>query len=879
MRHMGLNEIREKYLSFFQSKDHLRLPSFSLIPENDKSLLLIPAGMAPLKPYFTGEQTPPAKRVTTCQKCVRTNDIENVGITARHLTFFEMLGNFSFGDYFKREATKWAWEFVTEMLEMPEDRLYVSIYLEDDEAFDIWTKEVGVDASHIFRMGKADNFWEIGTGSGPCGPCSEIYFDRGEQYACGPDCHPGCDCDRYVEFWNLVFTQFNNDGNDNYTPLEKKNIDTGMGLERIACILQEVDSLFEVDTMVAITNAVSAKCGVKTGESRKTDISLRIITDHIRATVMLVCDGVIPSNEGGGYVLRRLIRRAARHGKLLGVQEPFLNELCDTVFEVSGSAYPQIIEKSDYIKKVVMLEEERFEKTINSGLRILSDRMDELEKEGEKIFSGDDSFKLFDTFGFPVDLTIEILAERGMEIDKEQFDALMQAQRDRARKAREKQGGLGWVESSLELGDVADSVFTGYDNVSGEGKVMAVLSDGERQHGVSAGMTGVILLDSTPFYAESGGQVADFGTISTDSAVFRVTNVQKTPDKKILHTGIIEKGMISEDDFVRSEIDTARRDAIARAHSTVHLLQGALRKVLGNHVGQAGSLVEPDRVRFDFTHFSAMTAEEIAEAESIVNDKILAALPGRTTEMTLEEAKSAGAIALSGEAYGDRVRVVHFGDFSAELCGGTHLKNSSMAGLFKITSETSIAAGVRRIEGVTGKGVLELLNSKQSVIDSTAAALKTNPNDLVRKGEQVMAELKENASVIEKLSSEIAIGKISSLMESAVDVNGISLVVSSLENINTDQLRSMGDALRDKYDNIVALLALCSKGKVTLTAVCGKEAVKRGAHAGNIVKAAAKVVGGGGGGRPDSASAGGRDASKLPEALAGVETNLRGMLK
>jgi len=879
MRHMGLNEIREKYLAFFQSKQHLRMPSFSLIPENDKSLLLIPAGMAPLKPFFTGEQTPPAPRVTTCQKCIRTNDIENVGITARHLTFFEMLGNFSFGDYFKPDATKWAWEFVTEVLEMPKERLYVSIYEEDEEAKEIWTNHVGVDPEHIFRMGKADNFWEIGTGSGPCGPCSEIYFDRGEQYACGPDCKPGCDCDRYVEFWNLVFTQFNNDGNDNYTPLEKKNIDTGMGLERIACIMQEVESLFEVDTMVAITNAVSAKCGVKTGESRKTDISLRIITDHIRSTVMLVCDGVIPSNEGRGYVLRRLIRRAARHGKLLGVKEPFLNELCDVVFAVSGEAYPQIVEKKDYIKKVVALEEERFEKTIHSGLKILSDKMDELEKEGKKVLSGEDSFKLFDTFGFPVDLTIEILAERGMEIDKAEFDVQMQAQRDRARKAREKQGGLGWVESGLELGDVGESVFTGYENTCGKGKITAIIADGERAQILGEDTDAVIILSETPFYAESGGQVCDYGTISTDSGVFRVTNVQKTPDHKILHTGKIEKGSVSVGDEAVCEIDTCRRAAITRAHSTVHLLQGALRQVLGNHVEQAGSLVEPDRVRFDFTHFSAMTAEEIAKAEQIVNEKILAALPGSVTEMSLDEAKAAGAIALFGEKYGDKVRVVKFGDFSTELCGGTHLANTAMAGLFKITGEASVAAGVRRIEGVTGTGVLELINAKQAVIDNTAAALKTTANDLVRRGEQVMAELRESAAAVEKLNSEIAMSKVSSLMDGAVDVDGISLVAAELSGMTGDQIRSMGDALRDKYENIVALLAANADGKVILSVVCGKAAVKRGAHAGNIVKATAKIVGGGGGGRPDSAQAGGRDASKLPEALASVEATVRGMLK
>ena len=879
MEKLGLNEIRERYLSFFQSKGHLRLPSFSLIPENDPSLLLIPAGMAPLKPYFMGEMTPPAPRVTTCQKCIRTNDIENVGQTARHLTFFEMLGNFSFGDYFKPDATKWAWEFVTQVLGMPEDRLYVSIYEEDDEAGRIWTEDVGVAPDHVFKMGREDNFWEIGTGSGPCGPCSEIYFDRGEKYACGPDCHPGCDCDRFVEFWNLVFTQFNNDGNGNYTELAHKNIDTGMGLERIACIMQEVDSLFEVDTMVAITNAVSALCGVKVGESHKTDISLRIITDHIRSTVMLVCDGVIPSNEGRGYVLRRLIRRAARHGRLLGIEGEFLTGLCNTVFEVSGEAYPQILEKQDYIRRVVSLEEARFAKTIDSGLVRLNDMIEALKAGGKTELSGEDAFRLYDTYGFPVDLTIEILGEQGLTLDRAAFDADMEAQRERARSARERQGGLGWVEGNRDFAADIKSIFTGYENDCSTGKVLAIAVEGEAADSIGDGMHGVIILDQTPFYAESGGQVADHGTLTVGSALFRVTDVQKTPDGKILHTGEMVKGGIAVGDEVTAQICTVRRAAIRRAHSAAHLLQAALRTVLGKHVEQAGSFVEPDRVRFDFTHFSAMTAEEVEKVEALVNEKILEGIPGTTREMPIDEAKKLGAMALFGEKYGDTVRVVSFGDYSIELCGGTHLDNTAKVGLFKITSEASVAAGVRRVEAVTGKAVLDLLDAREGEIAEAAQALKTTPADLPRRASQVSEELRTQAREIEALSGKLARVDAERMLASAGTIGNVKLVASVLDGQTAAGLRTICDTLRDMDEAVVAVLGAVADGKVVFAACAGKAAVKAGAHAGNLLKAAAKVCGGGGGGRPDSATAGGRNVDKLPQAIAETAANLSGMLK
>ncbi len=879
MEKLGLNEIREKYLSFFQSKNHLRLESFPLVPQHDPSLLLIPAGMAPLKPYFMGELTPPAPRVTTCQKCIRTNDIENVGHTARHLTFFEMLGNFSFGDYFKPDATKWAWEFVTEVLKMPKDRLYVSIYEEDDEAGRIWTQDVGVDPDHVFKMGREDNFWEIGTGTGPCGPCSEIYFDRGEQYSCGPDCHPGCDCDRFVEFWNLVFTQFNNDGNGHYTELAHKNIDTGMGLERIACIMQQVDSLFEIDTMAAITNGVSALCGIKVGASQKTDVSLRIITDHIRSTVMLICDGVIPSNEGRGYVLRRLIRRAARHGRLLGIEGEFLTDLSDRVFELSGKAYPQILEKRDYIKQVIRMEEQRFAKTIDSGIARLSELMNNLEAEGKTVLSGEDAFRLYDTYGFPVDLTIEILEERGLTLDRAVFDEQMEAQRTRARTAREKQGGLGWATSGEDFGMDIKCEFVGYDRDECEAKLEAISCEGEMVGEILAPAKAVLILDKTPFYAESGGQVADTGVIRSKNAVFTVKNVQKLPDGKILHSGSLTEGALSVSDTVTASIDTVRRAALRRAHSSVHLLQAALREVLGSHVEQAGSLVEPDRARFDFSHFAALKPEELAKVEAIVNEKILAGIPGRTDEMPIDEAKKLGAMALFGEKYGDVVRVVRFGDYSIELCGGTHLDNTAKVGLFKITAESSVAAGVRRIEALTGPAVLTLLAEKQALLHTVAQTLKTTEHDLALRAGAVMDEnralAREIASMQDARNAETA----KSLLAAAREIGGVKLVTKIVENADANILRGIGDALRDFDASVAAVLACVNDGKVVFVACAGKDAVAKGAHAGNLLKTAAKICGGGGGGRPDSASAGGRDAGKLGEAMDAMPETLQGMLK
>ncbi len=878
MEHLGLNEIRERYLSFFQSKGHLRLPSFSLIPENDKTLLLIPAGMAPLKPYFTGELTPPAPRVTTCQKCIRTNDIENVGFTARHLTFFEMLGNFSFGDYFKPEATAWAWEFVTKVLNMPEDRLYVSIYEQDDEAFDIWTKQVGVDPAHVFRMGKKDNFWEIGNGAGPCGPCSEIYFDRGEKYACGPDCHPGCDCDRYIEFWNLVFTQFENDGHDHYLPLKKKNIDTGMGLERIACIMQEADSLFEIDTMTAITEKVCEMAGVRRGQDRKTDISLRIITDHIRSTVMLVCDGVHPSNEGRGYILRRLLRRAARHGKLLGIESGFLTKLADTVFEISGKAYPQIVEKADFIRKVIRLEEERFDKTIDAGLKILSDFIDGMKAANQTAMDGTDAFRLYDTFGFPVDLTEEILGEQGMTIDRAEFDRQMTAQRERARAAR-KTGALGWDADDLSfLKALTETKFTGYGATKGSGKILAILRDGESAEGLSLDEEGVLVLDSTSFYAESGGQVADTGYIRTENGEFAVRDVKKTPDHKFLHIGVCTRGTIDAGAFADTLADEERRAAIMRAHSCAHLLQASLRRVLGSHVEQAGSLVEPDRVRFDFSHFAAMTEDERAKVEALVNEEILKGLPGSMTEMPIEEAKKLGAMALFGEKYGDIVRVVRFGDYSVEFCGGTHLDNTAKIGLFRLTGEGSVAAGIRRVEGVTGKGVLELLYSREQTIRLAAESLRTTPAELEHAALSAAAAIREQKAEIEALEAKIARADAEALAREAVEVRGVRLIAKQVPG-TAEQMRVICDTLRELDENIVVMLGAAADGKAVLSAACGKEAVKRGAHAGKLVKAAAAVVGGGGGGRPDSASAGGRSPEKLRGALGAVKTTLEDMLK
>ncbi|MDY5971925.1 MAG: alanine--tRNA ligase [Butyricicoccus sp.] len=872
MQYRGLNELREMYLSFFETKGHLRLPSFSLIPQNDASLLLINSGMAPMKPYFTGEQEPPRHRVTTCQKCIRTGDIENVGKTARHGTYFEMLGNFSFGDYFKREAIHWSWEFLTspEWVGIDPDRLYPSIYQDDDEAFEIWNKEIGIPAERIFRFGKEDNFWEHG--SGPCGPCSEIYYDRGEEYGCGkPGCTVGCDCDRYMEVWNNVFSQFNNDGHGNYTEIKQKNIDTGMGLERLACVVQGVGSLFEVDTVRNIMKHIERIAGVEYHKDEQTDISLRVITDHIRSTAMMVCDGVIPSNEGRGYVLRRLLRRAARHGKLLGINRPFLSEVLDTVIAENEGYYPELAQKSDYIHKVIEMEEARFDATIDSGLAILNDMVAAVKQEGKTELPAADAFKLYDTYGFPIDLTLEILEEQGMTTDRTGFDALMEEQRVRAREDRKKMGDLGWASEDLGLDKTIKTRFDGYDENKEQATVLAIVANGEVSGSASTGDKVTIVLDHTPFYAEMGGQVADYGTISSDKGmVVRITDVQKTKDGKFMHVGVVESGVIAVDDIVTAAIDVPRRQAIRRSHTATHLLQKALRMVLGTHVEQAGSYTDADHVRFDFTHFAAVTPEELAKIEEIVNDAIFECYPVVTEEMPIEEAKKRGAMALFGEKYGATVRVVQAGDFSIELCGGTHLTNTSQVGVFKIISESSVAAGVRRIEALTGKGVLKFLADRQALLADAAKTLKTTPNDLVMKIEQTVGELREMAKNNDKLSSKIANMQLVNLFNMTTDVKGVNVIAVKLEDTSMDTLRSMGDSIKERAPKMVAVLSTVTGDKINFLCVCGAEAVKAGAHAGKIVKEVAKICNGGGGGRPDNATAGGKDVSKLEEALEAV---------
>ena len=867
MEKSGVNELREKFLSFFESKGHLRLPSFSLIPQNDASLLLINSGMAPMKPYFTGEQEPPRRRVCTCQKCIRTGDIENVGKTARHGTYFEMLGNFSFGDYFKHEAIAWSWEFLTspQWVGLDPDRLYPSVYVDDDEAFEIWNKEIGIPAERIFRFGKEDNFWEHG--SGPCGPCSEIYYDRGEKYGCGkPDCTVGCDCDRYMEVWNNVFSQFENDGNNNYTELKQKNIDTGMGLERLAVVCQDVDSLFDVDTVMNITKKVSEITHAYYGKTHKMDVSLRVITDHIRSATFMICDGVLPSNEGRGYVLRRLLRRAARHGKLLGVNEPFLYEVVDTVIHENECQYPDLREKQTYITRVIRTEEENFAKTIDGGMKIFSDLLKEHKAKGETVFSGSDAFKLYDTYGFPIDLTIEMVEEEGMTVDEESFKALMEEQRVRARKAREALGDLAWA--GIELGlDNTPTQFVGYTENECEAKILAIVTDGELSGEIRSGNEGIIVLDKTPFYAEMGGQTADHGSISCGDFEFRVNNVVKDKGGKFLHYGVVLGGEAAVDDTVRASICTVRRKAIMRAHSATHLLQKALQTVLGDHVHQAGSLVEPDRLRFDFTHFSAITPEELSRIENMVNEAILDGHPVTIREMSIDEAKKLGAMALFGEKYGDVVRVVDMDGCSTELCGGTHLDNTAKAGSFKIVSESSIASGVRRIEAITGKAVVEAIDEKTAVIADTAKNLKTNVNEVVQRAEQVMNELRDESKTIEKLNARLANMQLSTLLEGAKQVGAVRVAAVKLEDMGMDALRAMGDGVKDRAPDMVAVLASTAGEKVNILCVCGADAVKAGAHAGKIVKEIAAMCGGGGGGRPDSATAGGKDPSKLETAL------------
>ena len=875
MQYRGLNELREMYLKFFETKGHLRLPSFSLIPQNDPSLLLINSGMAPMKPYFTGEQEPPRHRVTTCQKCIRTGDIENVGKTARHGTFFEMLGNFSFGDYFKKEAIAWSWEFLTspEWVGIDPDRLYPSIYVDDDEAFEIWNKDIGIPAERIFRFGKEDNFWEHG--SGPCGPCSEIYYDRGPEYGCGkPGCTVGCDCDRYMEVWNNVFSQFDNDGNGNYTELKQKNIDTGMGLERLACVVQGVGSLFDVDTVRNITNKVSEIAGKHYGDSKKTDISLRVITDHIRSTVMMICDGVIPSNEGRGYVLRRLLRRAARHGKLLGIDRPFLSEVATTVIQESGGAYPELVEKQKYIHKVIENEEASFNKTIDSGLSILNERI--AAADGKELPAAD-AFQLYDTYGFPIDLTLEILEEQGMTTNRDEFDRLMNEQRERAREDRKKMGDLGWQSEDLGLDKSIKTRFDGYETLGESAKVLAIVNEGEPSGAAAKGEKITVVLDHTPFYAEMGGQIGDHGVLVGKNGVVTVSDVQKTKDGKYMHIGVVTEGEISVEDEVETKVDAEYRQAICRAHTSTHLLQKALRTVLGDHVEQAGSYTANDHIRFDFTHFAALTPEELAQVENLVNEAILAGSPVITEEMSIDEAKKKGAMALFGEKYGAVVRVVQAGD-SVELCGGTHLDNTAKAGMFKIIGEASVAAGVRRIEAITGKAVLDFINERQHILNETAAALKTSPNELAAKVEQTMSDLRAMSKKVEKLNGKIASMQMVDLFNVSRDVKGVNVVSTKLEDATADVLRTMGDGIKEKAPNMVAVLSSVNGEKVNLLCVCGAEAVKKGAHAGKIIKEVAKIVGGGGGGRPDSATAGGKNPAKLEEALEAVNNIVDAML-
>ncbi len=876
MQWTGLNELREKFLSFFESKGHTRLPSFSLIPRDDNSLLLINSGMAPMKKYFTGEVTPPSKRVTTCQKCIRTPDIERVGITARHGTFFEMLGNFSFGDYFKHEATAWAWEFCTKVLELPVDKLWVTIYQDDDEAFDIWTKEVGVAPERIVRMGKEDNFWEHG--SGPCGPCSEIYFDRGEKYGCGkPDCGVGCECDRYVEFWNVVFSQFDSDGKGNYPPMEHPNIDTGMGLERLACIMQGVDNLFLVDTVQNIMKHICRIAGIQYGEDEKKDISLRVITDHIRSTTFMIGDGVMPSNEGRGYVLRRLLRRAARHGRLLGINHTFLADVANTVIDENKNAYPELDEKRAMITKLIHVEEESFAKTIDQGMQMLNSLID---KDFNACLSGEDAFRLNDTYGFPLDLTKEIVAERGMTVDEERFHQLMQEQRERARNARKNAGADAWAGENDVLADVPPTEFLGYEKSQTEATVLAILKDGERVDHATAGDEIALVLDRTTFYAESGGQVGDVGPISSADALIAIDNTTKNHAKNFIHHGVINAGTISVGDRVQTEGDPENHRAIMRNHTAAHLLQAALRTVLGDHVEQAGQLVDEKYVRFDFTHFAALTPEELHRVETIVNGVILSGTPVECREMPIEEAKKLGAMALFGEKYGSIVRVVSVGDFSKEFCGGTHVDNTGKIGLFKILSESSVAAGVRRIEAVTGLNALQYLNDTLAQLGAVASALKvTSVSGLAQRAEQMTAELKEKDREIESLNAKMADMRINGLFEGAKDINGVRVITALFSATPSNALRTMCDKIRDNAPNVVAVLAATQDGKANIAVAVGKEAQQKGLNAGKIVREVAKVAGGNGGGKAEFAMAGAKDLTKLDEALAAAEGVVSGMMQ
>ena len=879
MQPYGLNELREMFLKFFEEKGHLRMKSFSLVPYNDNSLLLINSGMAPLKPYFTGQEIPPRRRVTTCQKCIRTGDIENVGKTARHGTFFEMLGNFSFGDYFKHEAIAWSWEFLTEVVGIPADRLYPSVYVDDDEAFDIWHNEIGIAKDRIFKFGKEDNFWEHG--SGPCGPCSEIYYDRGEKYGCGkPDCTVGCECDRYIEVWNNVFSQFDNDGNGNYSDLVQKNIDTGMGLERLATVVQDVDSIFDVDTIKAIRDKVCEIAGVKYNEDAKKDVSIRLITDHIRSVTFMISDGIMPSNEGRGYVLRRLLRRAARHGRLLGIKDKFLTKVSETVINESGGGYPELVEKKDYIFKVLTTEEDNFYKTIDQGLVILAGMEEKLKACGKNMLSGDDAFKLYDTYGFPLDLTKEILFEKGFTVDEEGFAASMEIQRSTARNAREESNFMGAKETVYQQIDAdITSSFVGYDRLSHISDVLVLTTDTEITDKLNEGEHGTIIVSETPFYATMGGQMADTGVIEAEDSLFVVEDTIKLHGGKIGHVGTMKKGSIGRADKVTLTVDESKRLSTAKNHSATHLLQKALRIVLGNHVEQAGSMVDEDKLRFDFTHFSALTDEELEKIENIVNKEIEADLVVDTQIMSLEEAKKTGAMALFGEKYGESVRVVKMGDFSMELCGGTHVPNTGVIRAFKIISEGGVAAGVRRIEALTSKAVFDYYKNIEKNLISAAKSAKAEPSQLVKKIESLTNEIKGLKSENDKLKNKLAKDSLGDVLNNVIKIKDVNLLTVKLENTDMDALRNLGDSLKEKIDNAVIVLAAVNDGKVNLIAMVSDEAVKLGAHAGNIIKAAAACVGGGGGGRPNMAQAGGKNPAGIDNALKEAKKALESQVK
>ncbi len=878
MKWQGLNELREAYLSFFEGKAHTRMASASLIPQGDNSLLLINSGMAPLKKFFLGQATPPNKRVTTCQKCIRTPDIERVGKTARHGTYFEMLGNFSFGDYFKTEAIEWAWEFFTKVLELPVDKLYVSVYEEDDEAYEIWTKHMGVAPDHMTRLGKEDNFWEHG--SGPCGPCSEIYFDRGPSKGCGsPDCKVGCECDRFVEVWNLVFSQFNSDGKGHYAEMEHKNIDTGMGLERLACVMQEVDNLFEVDTVQKIMQHICKIAGVTYKADPKTDVSLRVITDHIRSTTIMVGDGVTPANEGRGYVLKRLLRRAARHGKMLGINEPFLYQVCDTVIDENACAYPELAEKRELIRRIIQHEEESFAKTIDKGTELLNQFIDKLLAEDvNRVLSGEDTFKLSDTYGFPLDLTMEIAAERGIQVDEDGFRKLMEQQKSMARADRASKVKTSWSKESIADITAPKTAFLGYTQLQCDATVQAIFVDGKQVDSMQEGQDGAILLNQTAFYAESGGQVADTGEL-TGNGTFAVADVKKLEGGHFMHLGTLESGSVKVGDTVAAKVDSRRRQAIMRNHTVAHLLQAALRQVLGEHVHQAGQLVSEAQCRFDFSHFSAMTTEELAKVETIVNDKILEAIPVTMQEMPIEEARKLGAMALFGEKYGNTVRVVDVNGFSIEFCGGTHVSNTAQIGLFRIQSESSVAAGVRRIEAVTGSGVLQMLAEMSGRMLRAAQALKlSNPLELAERCAALSAEVKEKEKRITELEQKLAGNQLDSVFEGAADIKGIKVVSAMLNGTKPDMLRQLGDQVKSKSEDVVAVFAGISEEKGTLFCVCGKNAMARGAHAGKLVQRIAAITGGKGGGRPDSAMAGIGKNYMVDEALAALQSMVAEML-